>query len=233
MLKNQKIVIVGGGSGIGFAIAEQATKAGAEVVIASRSLENLQSAAKRLGSPVQVEQVDASDQQSVTEFFRRVGPFDHLAVTIKPKLPAGQFVENDPAAVQMAFEAKFWGQYRLAKASVSYIRTNGSIAFTSGIASYRSYPGYSAVSAMNAATEALAKAIAIELAPIRVNCVCPGFIDTVPPTLGRASYVKALAPTLPLDRLGASSEVANAYLYLFGNAYSTGSVIVVDGGATC
>lgn len=233
MLKNKKIVIVGGGSGIGFAVAEQATKAGAEVVIASRSLENLQSAAKQLDSLVLVEQVDASDQQSVAEFFRRVGPFDHLAVTIKPKLPAGQFIENDLVAVQMAFDAKFWGQYLLAKAGVSYVRTNGSITFTSGIASCRSYPGYSAVSAMNAATEALAKAIATELAPIRVNCVCPGFVDTAPPTSGRASYVKGLVPTLPLDRLGASNEIANAYLYLFSNTYSTGSVIVVDGGATC
>lgn len=86
---------------------------------------------------------------------------------------------------------------------------------------------------MNAATEALAKAIAIELAPIRINCVCPGFIDTTPPTPGRVSHVKELAPSLPLDRLCAASEVANAYIYLFGNAYSTGSVIVVDGGAIC
>lgn len=232
MLKNKKVVVVGGGSGIGFAVAQQAAAAGAEVVIASRSGEKLRAAAQHIGHGVQVEQVDATDLQSVADFFHRIGSLDHLAVTIKPKLPAGEFTENDLAAVQSAFDAKFWGQYRLAKACIPFIRAGGSIVLTSGIASCRSYHGYSAVSAMNAATEALAKAIAFELAPIRVNCICPGFVDTVPSTPGRASHVMAISPTLPLERLGTANEVANAYLYSFSNTYSTGSVIVVDGGAS-
>lgn len=233
MLKNSKIIVAGGSSGIGFAVARQALSAGAEVVIASRSLEKLQAAAKQLGGRVHVEQVDVADEQSVIEFFQRVGPFDHLAATIKPQLPSGRFLENDLSAVSAAFDAKFWGQYRLAKHAVRHIRPNGSIVFTSGVASRRSYPGYSAVSAMNAATEALASAIAIELAPIRVNTVCPGFVDADLPIPGRADYVRRLAPNLPLDRLGTAKEIAEAYLYLFGNTYATGSVIVVDGGVTC
>jgi NAD(P)-dependent dehydrogenase (short-subunit alcohol dehydrogenase family) len=233
VLKNQKIVVVGGGSGIGYAVAQKAVNAGAEVVIASRSLEKLQAAAERLGVRVRVEQVDASDAQPVINFFHRVGPFDHLAATIKPQLPSGRFLENEVAIVHAAFEAKFWGQYQLAKHGAQYIRPNGSIVLTSGIASHRSYLGYSAVSAMNAAIETLSKAIAIELAPIRVNTVCPGFVDTEPPIPARAQHVKMLAPTLPLNRLGAANEVAEAYLYLFGNPYSTGSVVVVDGGALC
>ncbi|HZW24542.1 MAG TPA: SDR family oxidoreductase [Gallionella sp.] len=233
MFSNQKIVLAGGSSGIGFAVAQQALNVGAEVVIASRSLEKLHAAAKELGGRVQVEQVDASDEQSVIAFFQRIGSFDHLAITVKPQLPSGRFLENDLAAVTAAFDAKFWGQYRLAKHAVGYIRSNGSIVFTSGVASQRSYPGYSIVSAMNAATEALAKAIAIELAPIRINTVCPGFVDADRPIPGRVEYVRRLAPGLPLDRLGTAKEIAEAYLYLFGNPYSTGSVVVVDGGATC
>ena len=233
MLKNQKIVVVGGGSGIGYAVAQKAANAGAEVVIASRSLEKLQAAAEQLGEHVRAEQVDASDEQSVVDFFHRVGQFDHLVATIKPQLPSQRFLENQVGAAIIAFDAKFWGQYRLAKNGAQYIRQNGSITFTSGIASHRGYLGYSAISAMNAATEALAKAIAIELAPIRVNTVCPGFVDTEPPTSGRAQHVKVLSPTLPLERLGVASEIADAYLYLFGNSYSTGTVIVVDGGAIC
>lgn len=233
MLSNQKIVLVGGSSGIGFAVAQQALSAGAEVVIASRSLEKLHAAEKQLGGRVQVGQVDAADEQSVIDFFQRVGAFDHLAITIKPQLPSGHFLENDLAAVTAAFDAKFWGQYRLAKHAVQHIRAHGSIVLTSGVASQRSYPGYSIVSAMNAATEALAKAIASELAPLRVNTVCPGFVDADRPIPGRVDYVRALAHKLPLDRLGAAKEIAEAYLYLFGNAYSTGSVIVVDGGAVC
>ena len=233
VLKNQKIVVIGGGSGIGYAVAQKAANAGAEVVIASRSLEKLQAAAEQLGERVRVEQVDASDEQSVVDFFHRVGSFDHLAATIKPQLPSGRFLENEVGAAIAAFDAKFWGQYRLAKHGVRYIRKNGSITFTSGIASRRCYLGYSVVSAMNAATEALAKAIAIELAPIRVNTVCPGFVDTEPPISGRSQHVKVLSPTLPLERLGVASEIADAFLYLFGNSYSTGTVVVVDGGAIC
>jgi len=225
-------VIVGGGSGIGYAVAQQAMTAGAQVIIASRSSQKLSAAAKQLGGGAQTEVVDATNDESVADFFRRAGHFDHLAVTIKPPLPAGRFLENEVDAVMAAFDAKFWGQYRLAKQGAQYIRQNGSITFTSGIASRRSYPGYSAVSAMNAATEALTKAIAIELAPIRVNAVCPGFVDTEPPTPGRAQHVKTLAPILPMNRLATASEIAGAYLYLFSNSYSTGTVIVVDGGAT-
>lgn len=233
MLKNKRIVLVGGSSGIGYAVAQKAVAAGAEVLIASRSQDKLNLAARQLGGQVQVEQVDVSDEQSVLDFFQRIGSFDHLAATIKPQLPSGRFLDNDLPSVEAAFNAKFWGQYRLAKHGAKSIRQNGSIVFTSGIASSRSYPGYSAVSAMNAASEALSKAIAIELAPIRVNCVCPGFVDADPPIPGRAQYVKAVAPALPLDRLGMTEEIAQAYLYLFGNTYSTGAVIVVDGGATC
>jgi len=233
MLKNSKVLVIGGSSGIGFAVAQQSLNAGAEVVIASRSLEKLHAAAKQLGGRVTVEQVDVSDEHAVIELFHRVGPFDHLAATIKPRLPSGKFLENESAEVVAAFDAKFWGQYRLAKHALRHIRTNGSIVFTSGVASRRSYPGYSAVSAMNAAIEALASAIAIELAPIRVNTVCPGFVDADSPIPGRVDYVRKLAPSLPLNRLGATNEIADAYLYLFGNAYSTGSVIVVDGGVTC
>jgi len=233
MFENKKIVVVGGSSGIGYAVAQKVLNAGAQVVIASRSSERLNAAAKQLDKRIQTEVVDASDEQSVTNFFHRVGSFDHLAVTIKPQLPSGRFLENNMDAAIAAFDAKFWGQYRLAKHAVQYVRKNGSITFTSGIASRRGYLGYSAVSAMNSATEALSKAIALELAPIRVNTVCPGFVDTEPPTSGRAQHVKVLSPTLPLNRLGIASEIADAYLYLFANFYSTGTVVVVDGGATC
>lgn len=233
MFENKKIVVVGGSSGIGYAVAQKAARAGAHVVIASRSQAKLDAAAEKLGESIQTEVVDASDEHSITDFFRRVGEFDHLAVTIKPNLPSGHFLENEVGSVITAFDAKFWGQYRLARQGASYIRQNGSITFTSGIASRRGYPGYSAVSAMNAATEALAKALAIELAPTRVNSVCPGFVDTDPPTPGRAQHVMALSPALPLNRLGATSEIADAYLYLFSSSYTTGSVIVVDGGAIC
>ena len=107
--ENQKIVVVGGSSGIGYAVAQKALHAGAQVVIASRSDERLGTAAKQLGGRVQTEVVDASDELSVADFFRRVGHFDHLAITIKPPLPSGRFLENELGATIAAFDAKFWG----------------------------------------------------------------------------------------------------------------------------
>jgi len=230
---NKKILIVGGSSGIGYEIARKAIDAGAKVVIASRSIEKLNIAASKLGRNVEVEVVDASSDQSVANLFQKVGSFDHLAITIKPQLPSKQFLENEIDMAMAAFNAKFWGQYRLAKFGVKHINPKGSIVFTSGIASCRSYEGYSVVSAMNAATESLAKSIATELAPIRVNVVCPGFVETNPPTIARVQHIKKISPNIPLDRLATANEIADAYLYLFSSQYSTGTIVTVDGGATC
>ena len=234
MLTNRKIIVVGGSSGIGLAVARKASESGAEVVIASRTAEKLESAAAQLGGRrVRAQVLDATDECSTTAFFRRVGPFDDLVISIKPSLPSDRFLESDMVAVGAAFDTKFWGQYRLAKHATSHIRPGGSITFTSGVASRRTYPGCSAISAMNAAVEALCKSVAAEIAPIRVNCVCPGFVDTEPPSSSRALHVRAMAPNLPLDRLGIAMEIADAYLYLIASPYSTGTVVVVDGGATC
>lgn len=229
MFAHKKIVIVGGGSGIGLAVAQQAIAAGAEVIVASRSLDKLTAAVEGLGPMARAECVDVTDEISVRNFAGRIGPIDHLVMSIKPHLPAGPFLENELNAVQAAFDAKFWGQYRLAKQLAQAILPGGSIVFTSGVAAHRAYAGFSVVSAMNAATEALARALATELAPIRVNTVCPGFVETSPPS-GRYERVKSLFLSLPLERLAIADEVAQAYLYLMGSSYSTGSVVVVDGG---
>lgn len=232
-MHKDRYLIVGGSAGIGLAVARQLQAGGAEVIIAARSHERFQLAASQLNAGTRFEIVDATDEKSITALFERVGQINHLVVTIKPSLPAGPFAENDLTAVRAAFDAKFWGQYQLTKAALPYLLPAGSIVLTSGIAACRSYPGYSAVSAMNAATEALTRALASELAPIRVNCVCPGFVNTAPPNPQRSEYVARLAPNLPLARPGHAEEIAQAYLYLLGNSYSTGTVLIIDGGACC
>jgi NAD(P)-dependent dehydrogenase (short-subunit alcohol dehydrogenase family) len=233
MLNGKKILVVGGGSGIGYAVAKQARDSGAIVIIASRSANKLNLAAQSLGSAVKTEQVDVLDESSVRQLFERLGTIDHLVATIKPTLPAKPFLEDDFASVKLAFDTKFWGQCLLAKHGAQSIAPGGSITLTSGIGAHRSYPGFAAVAAMNAATEAISKSLAVELAPIRVNTVCPGFVDTVPATPGRAEHIMRIAPTLPLERLGNPDEIAQTYLYVMCNTYSTGSVVIVDGGALC
>jgi NAD(P)-dependent dehydrogenase (short-subunit alcohol dehydrogenase family) len=232
-MREKKIVVVGGASGIGLAIAKQAASEGASVVIASRSIEKLEAAAKSIPYPIAIEQVDATSDESVIAFFARVGAFDHLAVTIKPNLPSGKFIENKIDMVREAFDAKFWGQYRLAKYAIQHISPAGSIVLTSGIAAHRSYAGYSIVSAMNAATEALARAISVEASPIRINVVCPGFIGAEKSQIDRLKYAEGVGAKFPLARLGRTEEAASAYLFLFKNAYASGSCVVVDGATSC
>lgn len=233
MLHDKTILIVGGASGIGLALARQAQAEGARVIIASRSAEKLRAASDSLPQHVQTEVVDATDDASVAALFDRIGTIDHMAVTIKPSLPSGRFTDNDIGLVHAAFEAKFWGQYRLAKAALASLSQNGSIVLTSGIAAQRSYLGYSIVSAMNAATDALVKAMAIEIAPLRVNAVSPGFVEADGNQEQRLRYAKSVGANFPLERLGRADEIAAAYIHLFNNTYANGSCLVIDGGSSC
>ena len=232
-LKDKKILVVGGATGIGFAVAQRALAAGADVLIGSRNSVRLNAAIALLGRGASALTIDVDDEQSVIEFFGRAGAFDHLAITVKPLLSHQRFLAGDVSALRAAFETKFWGQYRLARHAAASSRPGGSIVFTSGIASRRAAPGMSGLSAINGATEALAQSIAVELAPIRVNTVSPGLVDGVSANPEQHAMKQKLTTYLPLARFGQAAEIADAYLYFFGNTYSTGSVIVVDGGAVC
>ena len=232
-LKNKKIIVVGGSSGIGLAVAQKSLYAGAEVIIAARTVAKLATVARRLGNGVHTEALDASDENAVVRFFECMGPFDHLVIAIKPTLPEGSALLGDAGIARLAFDVKFWGQYYLAKHAARHIRKSGSITLTSGVASKRAYKGYVMIGVINAATEALCSALAAEIAPIRINTVCPGFVDAEPVNSERGQLVRALAPGMPLNRLAEADEIADAYLYLMKNTYSTGTTMVVDGGVSC
>lgn len=233
MRKANRIVIVGGSYGIGLAVAKRLADAGDELIVVSRSAARLTQARELLGDRTVTRQLDASDESAVVRLFEEIGPFDHLIATIKPALPHSAFVHSDTRQVRDAYEAKFWGQYYLARHSAQYLRPGGSMILTSGIASQRGYPGFSIVAAMNGAIESLVRSLAVELAPLRVNAVCPGFIMGEVHDPERERKVRAMSPLLPLDRLGRPSEVADAYEYLLNCSYATGSVVTVDGGVIC
>lgn len=229
VVDNKKIVIVGGSSGIGFSVAQQLTDLGANVIIASRSRKNLDFAKEELGITL-VEQVDASREDSVISLFRRVGEFDHLVVTIKPDHLISTLSESDITDTRAAFDGKFWGQYYLTKHCLPYISKSGSITLTSGIASRRGYEGFSSTAAINGAIESFVTSVAGEISPTRINAVCPGFIETDSEKNKRYESVKKLGASPVIDRLGTKEEVAQSYLYLISNNYSTGSCLVIDGG---
>lgn len=234
-LERQRIVVIGGSSGMGFATARIAAAEGATVVIAGRSQEKLQKARAQIQGTVEALTVNVMDEASVKAFFDKVGEFDHLT-TPGNEAAMGPFLELDTAKARAAFDSKFWGQYHAARYGAPKIRAGGSITFFSGIWSQRPVPGSSAITAINSAVEGLGRALAMELAPIRVNTVSPGIVDT--PIYSRMApdaketMFKNVAASLPVRRVGRPEEIAQTVLCLMSNGFATGNTLYIDGGAT-
>ncbi|WP_158236000.1 SDR family oxidoreductase [Hydrogenovibrio sp. SC-1] len=232
-MKGKNIVIVGGSSGIGLALAKKATQAGANVTIASRSSAKLKLASDEIEQPITIYKLDASIEEEVIGFFKELGVIDHLISTIKPTHISQQFVDTEICNHKSAFEAKYWGQYFLALHAIRSNSVSEGIILTSGIAASRGYVGFSGTAAINGAIESLVKSLAVELAPIRVNAVSPGFIERFPNDLARYSAISDLGSNVPLRRLGSNLEAAEGYMYLMKNKYTTGSILTIDGGELC
>ncbi len=234
-IEGKKIVIIGGGSGMGLATAKVAAAGGASVIIASRSEEKLRKAKNEIDGDVNIITIDTVDEESVKGFFEKVGEFDHLA-TPGSEAAMGPFLELDTSTARKAFDSKFWGQYHAAKYGARKIRGGGSITFFAGIWSQKPVPGSSVITAINSAIEGLGRALAMELAPIRVNTISPGIVDTpiyssMTPAAREAMFKEA-ASSIPLKHIGRAEEIAHTVLYLMSNGYTTGSTLYVDGGAT-
>src|SRR5437899_8509661 len=183
LLKDKKVVVVGGSSGIGLSTAELASHEGADVIIASRNVERLDAAAESLNA-IAIP-ADVTSDESVAELFRRCGPVDHVVVTAA-QLRTGPFKTVKMEDVRATMESKFWGAWRVARSAE--IRPGGSLTLVSGYLSIRPRPNSAIISAANGALESLSRALALELAPVRVNAVSPGVIDTpIRAEIGRAS----------------------------------------------
>ncbi len=234
-LQGQRIVIIGGSSGIGLATAKLAAGEGAEVIIASRSEEHLRKAKEEIGGNVESFTVNIMDEESIKGLFYQVGELDHLT-TPGNEAAMGPFLKLDTAKARGAFDSKFWGQYYAARYGAPKLRPGGSITFFAGVWSQRPVPGSPVVTAINSAVEGLGRALALELAPIRVNTVSPGIVDT-PIYSGmdpqkREIMFKEAAASVPAKRIARPEEIAHTVLYLMSNTYTTGSTLYVDGGAT-
>ncbi len=232
-LQDKRIVIIGGTSGMGLATAKAAAALGAQVVIGGRTIEKLERAKKEIGGQVTGLTLDVGEEAQIKTFFAEVGKFDHLT-TPGSTIHGGPFLTLDSASARADFQSKFWGQYLAAKYGAPLVRPGGSMVFFSGIWSQRPPAGAAAIAAINGAIEALARALAVELAPIRVNAVSPGLVDTpifagMPPAR-REEMFRAFSEAAPVKRVGRPEDVAAAVLYLMGNSFTTGSTLYVDGG---
>ena len=232
-LKGKTVLVVGGGSGIGKAIAAQAIKASANVIISSRDSAKLKAAIADLGAGKDVP-VDMTDPASVATWADALPQVDHLVISAS-SAAHGPFAELTEPDLRRMFDAKFFGPYAMAKAALSKIRSGGSITLFSGVLSRRPGMNCTGLGAVNGAVEALTRGLALELGPdLRVNCLSPGMVRSEAYSgmeeSAREGMYEATGASLPVGRVGFVDEAAEAAMFLMANTYTTGVVLDVDGG---
>jgi NAD(P)-dependent dehydrogenase (short-subunit alcohol dehydrogenase family) len=232
-LNGKRIVVLGGSSGIGLATAQAAAKEGAAVVIVSSRQARVDEAVAKLPG-AEGHAVDLTDAAAVEALFARIGAFDHLVFTAGETLQLGSLATTDLSMARRFFDLRYWGAYLAARHGAGNIRPGGSIVFTSGLAGQRPHAGWALGASICSAMEGLTRALAVELAPIRVNIVCPGVVKTPlwadMTEADRDALYQQMGAKLLVGHVGEPEEVAEAYLYLMRQSYGTGQVIVVDGG---
>lgn len=233
-------VVFGGGSGIGEAAATRLARGGHRVVITGRDGAKLEGARARVGSAagsasVESFRVDATDRGAVDAFFRQLGGFEHLVMSITGGKGAGPFLGLNLDDVRAGFEAKFFAQLSVVQSAHSAIRAGGSITLVTAASSRAVIPGTVGLGAINAALESTIPKLALELAPTRVNAVAPGVVQTPwwnnVPVERRAAFFEETAQKLPVRRIGAPDDIARAIEMLVEDEFATGTVIDIDGGA--
>ena len=214
-LHGRRILVVGASGGIGGATADAFEAAGADVARPGRGT------------------LDITDEASVASFFEGQAQFDHVVVTAAAT-KTGSVAKLAQDDAEAAMNSKFFGAYRVAR--LARIADGGSLTFVSGFLSTR--PSASSVlqGAINAALEALARGLALEKAPVRVNAVSPGLVAT-PLWKGmadadRQAMFDGAAKRLPARRVGQPEDIAQAILFVTTNPYVTGTTVTVDGGGT-
>jgi NAD(P)-dependent dehydrogenase (short-subunit alcohol dehydrogenase family) len=233
-LSEHTALVVGGTSGIGLATARRLRDLGAAVHIAGRGKERLEAVAAT--DPELIgHQADGGDREQITGVIEAIGRIDWLVITLSGSEGLGPIASLDLDMLRRAFDAKFWGHITTIQAALPHLAPNGSITVLSAITARTGMPGTAGVAAINGSVEALVKPLAVELAPIRVNGVSPGLVDTpwwsgLPDEVRQAYFAQA-AQVLPARHVATADDIAEVVAMAATNANITGTVIETDGGA--
>ena len=234
-MKGKKVILLGASSGIGLATARKAAAEGASIVIVSSNRQRVDQALTELPAGSQGFAVDLSKEENIKAFFASIGRFDHLVYCAGENLTLSPIAQTNINEAQSFFAIRFWGAFAAVKYAAPLINEGGSIGLTSGTASARPGAGWSVASAICGAMEGFVRAMAVELAPIRVNCVVPGVIRTPlwdsMPTAQRDGLFQQVAGSSLVKRVGLPEDVAEGFLYLMKQKNGTGQSLLVDGGA--
>src|SRR5580658_9883463 len=233
--EGQRVVVIGASAGIGEATARAFAARGADVTITGRSKERLDQAAERIGYPVAVAELDATDRGVLDAFFASTGTVDHLVLAASPgAVGAGPVATLDEAALRQAFDGKFFAHVKAIQAALPRLRQDGSVTIITAASARAAFAGTAALAAVNGALETIVGPLAVELAPLRVNAVSPGIVDThwwdALPGDQRQAYFAAVAAVTPVRRVGRPEDVAEAVVYLSGASFVTGTVLECTGG---
>jgi len=234
-LSGKKVIVLGGTSGLGFAAAKVAAAEGAIVTIVSSNQLRIDHALKELPTGSTGHAIDLGKETNIKSFFDTMGSFDHLVYTAAENLTLNMVSDIDLEQARRFFNLRYWGALAAVKYGASNINQGGSICLTSGIASTRPGKGWALASSICGAMEGLVRALAVELAPIRVNSVVPGVVKTnlwnsMPPA-DRENLYTTVGNALLVKRVGEAGDIAQAFVYLMKQQFGTGQNIVIDGGA--
>ncbi|MGF6887131.1 NAD(P)-dependent dehydrogenase (short-subunit alcohol dehydrogenase family) [Nocardia sp. GAS34] len=235
-LVDKRVLVIGGTSGIGLAVAAGAAERGARVTVASSSPGKVTAARKLLPDSVDARELDVTDEAAVVAFAAAIGTLDHLVYTAGDGLLVKWVADATVGEAREFFDIRFWGAYTVVKHLAPQLSACGSIVLTSGGVAQRPAPGLAVAASATSAVEGLTRALAVELAPVRVNAVRPGVLRTPLWThSGLTSsdddeFFERAGEGLPVGRIGTAEEAAAAYLFLLENGFATGTTVSVDGG---
>lgn len=228
----KRILLIGGGSGIGHAIAAAALARGDQPVIAARNPERTRAALPDDLRDVDVLRADLADEDSIAAL-ATAGPFDAV-ISLAAASANGPIASLDGAAMRSAFDAKVFGPMLLAKHLTASMRPGGTFVFFSGVAAWKPAPGMSVMATVNGAVAFMAEALAVELAPVRAVAISPGIIDSglwdFMGEDGKRQFFESNAATNPARRVGTPQDIVEAVFLAVDNTFVTGTTLHVDGG---